>query len=159
MNLTGTKLKLLMITTMVCMTLLAACQPATPLPSLNVLTDTEFTLAPDQTATITDAGLTIRLIGVSGDERCPSQIECAMSGPVSISFSLQAGDGETANLVLRTFTDNNGLAPEMQFEGVESRSVYRGYVVQLISVLPYPVNLTNTIRDSEYRVTLTVGRE
>ena len=74
----------LSVFTIILITTLTTCQPAPP--PITVAQDVEFSLAEDQTATITDTGgLTIRLIGVAGDERCPSEIECAMSGPVSIS--------------------------------------------------------------------------
>jgi hypothetical protein len=138
---------------------LAACQPATPMPPLNAAAGTEFTLAPDQTALITDAGFTLRLIGVAGDDRCPSEIECAASGPVSISLSAQKGGADAANLNLQAFTDSNGLAPGMKFEGIEDRVVYAGYLIRLVGVLPYPANRVQKIKDSEYRVTLTVSKE
>jgi hypothetical protein len=121
--------------------------------------DTEFTLAPDQTVTITDADLTIRLIGVAGDGRCPSELECAASGPVSLSLSVQMGTGDPTSINLQAFTDNNGLAPGMEFEGIEDRVVYEGYLIRALGVLPYPVKSMNEIKDSEYRVTLIVSKE
>ena len=138
---------------------LTACQPATPLPPILIAETAEFTLAPDQTGTLVSAGLYVRLIGVASDERCPSEIECAVSGPVSISLAVKIGNGEESQINLQTFTDNNGRAPFMQFEGIEDRVVYEGYTFQVTSVLPYPVNLTNPIKDSEYRVTLIVNRQ
>lgn len=153
-----TRTKLLIFLTLV-IVLLTSCQPATPMPVVDVLIGNEFTLAPDQTAVITDAGLTIRLIGVAGDERCPSEIECAMSGPVSLSLSAQMGEAEPTNIDLQTFTSNNGLAPQMQFEGIEDRVVYEGYLIRVVSVLPYPVKLFNKIKDFEYRVVFVVSEE
>ena len=141
------------------MILLAACQSATPLPPLTVTLDKEFTLAPDQTAAVTDTGVIIRLIGVSGDERCPSEIECAASGPVSLSLSAQMGEAEPTDINLQVFTSNNGRTPEMQFEGIEDRAIYEGYLIRVVGVLPYPVNLTETIRASEYRVTFVVSQQ
>jgi hypothetical protein len=149
----------LFITFIVLMNILTACQPAAPLSPLIVKTNAEFTLAPDQTATITDTGLTIRLIGVAGDERCPSGIECAASGPVSISLSVQIGDGDPTNINLQTFTSNDGRSPDMQFEGIKDRVVFEGYLIRVTGVLPYPASLSKTIKDSEYRVSLTVTKE
>lgn len=139
--------------------ILTACRAATPLPAVTAKEDVEFTLAPDQTVTINDANLTIQLIGVAGDERCPSEIECAMSGPVSISLSVQMGGGEPTDINLQTFTDNSGRAPDMEFEGIEDRTIYEGYLIRAVGVLPYPTNLTDTIKDSEYRVTLMVSKK
>lgn len=152
------KLSLLFIVLMIALT---ACQTATatPFPPLTAEKGSEFTLAPDQSITITDTDLTIKLIGITGDERCPSQIECAASGPVSISLSVQKGNGEPSNINLQTFTDNNGRAPDFEFEGIEDRVIYEGYLIRAAGVLPYPANLTETIRDSEYRVTLVVSRQ
>ena len=149
----------LLINFIVLAAMLTACQAATPLPHLTAAKDVEFTLAPDQTATITEIGMTISLIGVAGDERCPSEIECAASGPVSISLSVQKDTSEAVEINLQTFTDNNGRAPDMKFEGIEDRAVYEGYLIRVVSVLPYPINLTDTIKDSEYRVTLIVSEE
>jgi hypothetical protein len=139
--------------------LLTACQSATPYPLVTATKGEEFILAPDQTATITDTGLSIRLIGVAGDERCPSEIECAMSGPVSISLSIQMNDGTATAINLQTFTSNDGKTPEIQFEGIEDRTVYEGYLIQVTAVLPYPANPEKPIKDSEYRVTLKVTQE
>ena len=139
--------------------LLVACQSVTPLPNIDAPTDSEFTLAPGQTVTITDTELTIRLIGVTDDERCPSEIECVVSGPVSVSLSVQMEDGTPTDLNLQTFTSNNGRAPDMQFEGIKDRAEYEGYVIRIVSVLPYPAKSFNEIKDSEYRVTLVVTKK
>jgi hypothetical protein len=138
--------------------LLTACQPAT-LPTVSAEQDTEFALAPGQTASISDTGLSIRLIGVTGDGRCPSELECAASGPVSLSLSVQMDNGSPVNMDLQTFTDNNGLAPGMEFEGIKDRVVYEGFLIRVAGVLPYPVNSSGEIKDSEYRVTLMVSKE
>jgi len=138
--------------------LLTGCSTATSAP-VTITLGTEFTLAQNQTATLADTELTIRLSGVAGDERCPSEIECAVSGPVSLSLSAQLGDSEPTDINLQVFTSNNGRAPDMQFEGIEDRAIYQGYSIRVVSVLPYPVNLTNKIKDSEYRVTFLVSKQ
>ncbi|MEP6895390.1 MAG: hypothetical protein ABI986_07270 [Chloroflexota bacterium] len=138
--------------------LLMGCDSATPVP-ITVNLGAEFTLAPDQAATITDTNLTLHLIGVGGDERCPSEIECAVSGPVSLSLSAQLGNAEPMDINLQVFTGNNGRAPEMQFEGIQDRADYEGYVIRVTGVLPYPVNRTNLIKDSDYRVTFVIDKK
>jgi len=136
--------------------MLMACQTVTPLPAVTTARDAEFTLAPDQTAMIDGTSLTIRLIGVGGDQRCPSEIECAISGPVSISLSVQTGSGDPTSIDLQTFTDNNGRAPDIQFEGINDRATHEGYLIRVLGVLPYPVKPASPIKSSEYRVTLIV---
>ena len=135
--------------------LLAACQSATPSP-ITAATGTEFTLAPDQTATIESAGLRLRLIGIAGDERCPSQIECAMSGPVSLTVSVQKDAASPVEYALQTFTSNDGRSPEGHFEGMEDNLEYEGFVIQVKSVLPYPAKSTAEIKESEYQVSFLV---
>jgi hypothetical protein len=139
--------------------LLTACRPATPPPPVAASQDVEFTLAPGQSALLTDADLTIRLIGVGGDARCPSDIECAVSGPVSISLTVQKGDADPAAVDLQTFTDNNGRTPGLQFEGITDRTVQAGYLIRVTGVLPYPAQSAGPIGDLEYRVTLVVTEE
>ena len=138
--------------------LLAACQSATPLPDITAETESEFTLGFRQSATITDTSLTITLEGVKGDERCPSEIEWAASGPVSLSLSAQISDSEPTGINLQVFTSNNGRVPDMQFEGIEDRTVFEGYLIRVVSVLPYPAKAFDEIKDSEYRVTFIVSR-
>jgi len=137
--------------------LLMGCGSATPAP-ITANLNAEFTLAPNQIATLTDTELTLRFTGVAGDERCPSQIECAASGPVSLSLSAQLGDSKPTEIDLQVFTSNNGRAPDMQFEGIKDRTIYEGYLIRVVNVLPYPVNLKDTIKDSEYRVTFVVSK-
>ena len=141
---------------------LLGCQlfaPATPPPPLTVSVDEEFVLAPGQSATIADTGLTFKFIAVSSDERCPSEIECAVSGPVTLSLSAQKDSGETVDLVLRTFTSNDGLAPTMEFEGIQSQTLFEGYRIKVTSVLPYPARSKTEIKDSDYRVGFLVTQE
>ena len=149
----------LSVISLILISMLTACQPATPPRPITAAQVAEFSLAEDQTATITDTGLTIRLIGVAGDERCPSEIECAMSGPVSISLSVQQGNGSPANINLQTFTDNNGRAPTGQFEGINNRAAVGGYSIQVMGVTPYPAKPSKPIKSSDYRVILTVAQE
>jgi hypothetical protein len=139
--------------------ILPACQSATPPPRVLITENVGFTLAPNQEATIASTGLVVTLLGVTSDERCPSEIECAASGPVSISLFVQIGNGEANEIQMQTFTDYEGRAPSMQFEGIENNVIYEGYVFHVAGVSPYPTNLTDTIKDSEYRVTLTVTQE
>ena len=137
--------------------LLTGCNIATSTPAPIVASaDTEFTLAPNQIATLDNTQLTIRLIGVGGDQRCPSEIECAISGPVSVSLSAQIGNQAPTNIDLQAFTGDDGRAPDMQFQGIQDRAVYEGYLIRVVGVLPYPAKSFNEIKDSAYRVSVLV---
>src|SRR5215203_2211592 len=152
----GIKIKhglLLFIIFIIGMTILAACASALTMP-----TSSEFTLTPHQTALLTNTDLTVRLIGLSDDQRCPSEIECAASGPVSLSISAQIGDAEPTNINLQVFTSNNGRAPDLQFEGIVDRAVFEGYLIRVVSVLPYPARAFDEIKVSEYRVIFIVNK-
>jgi len=132
----------------------------TPLPEdITATTNSEFTLAFGQMAVLTDAGFSIKLIGVGRDQRCPSEIECAFSGPVSVSLLVQAGNETPIELDLQTLTSTDGRSPEMHFEGINNETVYKGYVIRIVSVLPYPVRSFDEIKDSEYHVSFIVIKE
>ena len=138
---------------------LVSCRPATPPPPLTVSVDEEFILAPGQSATLANTGLTFTLIAVSSDERCPSEIECAASGPVTMTVSAQKGSGEATEIVLQTFTSNDGLSPTMEFEGIQDRAMFEGYQIKITSVLPYPAKFMSEIKASEYRVGFLISLE
>ena len=140
-------------------TILAACQAATPLPTLTITEGEEFTLAVDQSATTTDGALTIQFISVGGDQRCPSALECAMSGPVSVTLSVQQKDVPATEITLQTFTDDDGSAPEGPFEGIQDRVTVGDYLIRVTRVLPYPVKSFNEIKDAMYQVTLWVKKK
>jgi hypothetical protein len=137
--------------------LVTACQTATSSAPGAAALSTEITLAPGQSAAVTGTDLTITFHSIVSDERCPSQIECAASGPVSISLSIQQGEGDPTDFTLQTFTDLNGRSPNVQFEGVTNRTELGDYAIQIASVTPYPQNLNTKIEASEYRVALLVS--
>ena len=137
--------------------ILAACQSSTPASPGPAALNTEITLAPGQSAAVTGTDLTITFHSVVSDERCPSEIECAASGPVTVSLSIQQGDGNPTDFTLQTFTDLNGRSPNVQFEGVTNRTELGNYAIQIASVTPYPQNLNTEIEASEYRVALLVS--
>ena len=133
--------------------ILAACQA--PLPTLEAKVNNEFTLASGQSVSVKRADLTITFNSVLSDERCPSKIECASSGPVTVSLSVQKGSDTPSTITLETFTDPNGRAPTGPFEGIQDRLAVNGYLLQVTGVLPYPKNLSG-IKASDYQVTLIV---
>src|SRR5690349_15026784 len=125
--------------------LLAGCVPAAP-TQVTATLGAEFTLAPNQTVTLTDTDLIIQLISVPNDQRCPSSIECAVSGPVSVALSAQRRGKQATEIDLQTFTSDDGSAPDMQFQGIQDRMVYAGYLIRVVGVLPYPVKSFNEIK-------------
>ena len=146
----------LMISFLLLISTLVSCQSAKPLPSITATTNSEFTLASTQSATITDADLSITFNSVLSDDRCPSEVECAASGPVTVSLSVKQGNENAMELTLQTFTDQNGRAPDREFEGIEDRADLGDYLLQITGVTPYPKDPTIPIEPSEYQATLIV---
>jgi hypothetical protein len=138
--------------------LLFACQ-TTPISPFIADQAVEFALAPGGSATIKDTGLVINLISVVSDERCPSEVECAASGPVQLLLTAQKENGTAADLTMQTFTDNDGRSPAMEFEGITDRIVYEGYLIRIVGVLPYPENLSTSIQQNDYRVSFMVTKQ
>lgn len=133
--------------------ILSACQA--PLPTVEAKVNNEFTLAPGQSVSVKRADLTITFNSVLSDERCPSQIDCASSGPVTVSLSVQKGSDTPSTITLETFTDQDGRAPMGPFEGIQDRIDLNGYLLQITGILPYPKNLSG-IKASDYQVSLIV---
>lgn len=135
---------------------LTSCQTAPPPPPITAPVNDEFILRSSQSAAISGADLTLKLIAVSSDERCPLDIECAMSGPVSLSISIQNETNAAVEFTLQTFTDNDGRAPDMSFEGIQDRVEFEGYIIQVKAVSPYPIKRSGEIKNSEYLVSFIV---
>lgn len=140
--------------------LLAACQTATTPSSPGTATlNTEIILAPDQSAAVTGTDLTITFHSVVSDDRCPSDVECAASGPVTVSLSVQQGNEAPNEFTLQTFTDLDGRSPNVQFEGVTNRAEVGSYIIQIAGVTPYPTSSTIPIEASAYRVALVISNK
>ena len=135
-----------------------ACQTATPSPDVTASVKKEFSLAPGQSAVVGETDLTITFHSIRNDERCPIEIECVASGPVTISLSVLQGNDISSNVTLQTFTDNNGRSPKVEFEGIQDRLEVGEYLLRVVGVLPYPKNLSE-IKASDYRVTFTVAQK
>jgi hypothetical protein len=136
-----------------------ACQTATPETSVTAAVNEEFSLAPGQSAAVKGTDLILTFDSVLSDERCPSVVECAASGPVTVSLSVRQGNGTPIDFTLQTFTDQNGRSPNVQFEGVTNRAEVGDYLIRVARVTPYPKDLSPEIGPSEYRVTLLVSRK
>ena len=135
---------------------LTSCQAAPPPPPITASVSDEFILRPSQSAAILGTDLTLKLIAITSDERCPLEIECAMSGPVSLSISIQSTENAPAEFALQTFTGNDGRTPDMSFEGIQDRVEFDGYLIQIKAVQPYPTKSTAEIKNSEYQVSFIV---
>ncbi|MBL8064214.1 MAG: hypothetical protein JNK32_14400 [Anaerolineales bacterium] len=141
---------------MICTWLAVACQPATPLPPVTAQMGGEFTLAPGETATLEGVGLSLTFKNVTNDGRCPLEVECAESGPVTLTISVQRGSSEPAEFVLMAFTDTDGRVPEGPFEGMQDRVEVEAFVIQVKAIFPFPLNFEDEIEAGEYRAAFVV---
>lgn len=146
------------IITGICLLMLAACQPATPLPAISAQEGEEFILSVGQSAQISGTDLTLTLISVPSDGRCPLDIECTESGPVIVQISIQSGANAPQDLSFNTFTDNNGNVPDMDFQGMTTRIEHDGYVVRIKRILPFPQRFEDKIKAGDYQIGLIVTR-
>jgi len=151
------KLKFLLLSVYI-FHILTACQAATPVPSITTAMDSQFTLAPGQSAMITDTDLMITFDSVLSDDRCPSDVECVASGAVSISLSVQQANEPPSNVTLETFTDEKGRSPSGPFEGITDRTKVGDYLIQIVAVTPYPKDPSIKIQPSDYQATFVVSQ-
>jgi hypothetical protein len=123
-----------------CLLAVAACDERVtgPISPLN----TEFTLAPGETAAIEGASLTVRFNRITGDNRCPADALCVLGGSADVSVTAMS-DRSTGEYVLKT-----GDMQPVQHDGL---------TITLVQVSPYPFS-SRTIGPDEYRVTLKVAR-
>lgn len=139
--------------------ILTACFPATPPPPITADIGVEFSLAPGQTATIADSGLTITLVAVTGDDRCPIGVECAATGPVTFTISVQTDSAAPTEFVMRTFTNHEDRSPEGPFEGIQDRIEFEGYLIRVVAVIPHPEGFGDEIKAGKYRLTFIVTQK
>jgi hypothetical protein len=102
--------------------------------------DVEVTLAPGQSASIRN--LSLRFIGVTGDNRCPADVVCIQGGSATVKAAITSG----------------GTSREVTFETGDPRPVVEGSLtLELAQVQPYPFS-SKAIQPGEYRATFRVTR-
>jgi hypothetical protein len=105
--------------------------------------DTQFTLAPGETASVRGRSVKLRFESVTGDSRCPADAICIMGGDAIVRLSA-TGDAGSLSLELHT--------------GDSSRAsmTYGNVKVTLVELQPYPFS-SRTIEQKDYRATLSVS--
>jgi hypothetical protein len=99
----------------------------------------DFTLAPGQSAKLAKEGLTVTFVKVTGDSRCPQDVNCAWAGDATVTIST----GGSASYDLHT-------------EGSSARTVkISGHDVKLVGLTPRP-KADSTIPPGDYRATLRI---
>lgn len=137
---------------------LTACTPASLPAPIQANIGEEFTLTPGQSVTIPKSDLVITLLSVPTDGRCPLDIECTESGPVTIVVIVQFSSGAAQELVFQTFTDNLGNVPEMDFQGMQTSIEIGDVVIRVSKVLPFPKMSAAEIKPAEYLVSFLLTK-
>ena len=131
--------------------------PATPPADISIALGEEFTLVSGQSAILQDAGLKVTFKEILSDGRCPLDIECAESGPVTLAVTLQVGSEAPQELVFQTFTNDVGNVPEMEFQGMQTGVEIGDLLLQVRKVMPFPASSAE-IKPDEYAVSFLVTK-
>jgi hypothetical protein len=103
----------------------------------------EVVLAPGQSATVSEAAITLRFEGVSGDSRCPANATCITGGDALVQIEVVPTAGRRQNYTLHTG---------------DMRPVAHGdLTIELVELSPYPFSST-PITPGDYRARLRLSR-
>ena len=111
--------------------------PAAPGP-----VDRQFTLGPGQSATVSEAGVSIKFVTITGDNRCPADAICITGGSADVRIEVRRG---------------NSTEPHDLKTGDMKPVVSKDVTIELVEVSPYPFS-SSPIQPGDYRVTLRVKR-
>ncbi len=126
-----------------------AAPPTTAIPyDFLVITDQPFTLGIGQTAYLAAEDLTVTLLEVRDDSRCPANTVCVWAGQVTVELALARRGGPASRLVLTGFPAP--AHPLSQASGP--------LTIKVLAVNPYP-GMGAPILPDDYQVTLIVGGE
>ena len=129
-----------LLATVMFITLLSGCSS-----SLKASLNSQFTLAPGQSARIDSETMEIRFIGVTEDSRCAAGVECFWAGEVSCAVEITHNNIKDSI----TLTDSAG-------SGTSTGTDFQNYKITF-TVSPYPT-AGKTIAKGDYRLSLTISQ-
>lgn len=91
--------------------------------------------------------LSITLVRVDSDSRCPSNANCVWAGNAEVVFIFRNGDEETE------FT----LDTNASMQGSENEKKVLGYSIKLNGLTPYP-EISMQIKEKDYRADITITK-
>ena len=115
---------------------------------LDIQLNQPFTINTAQEARREEAGLTIRLLAVLEDSRCPSRVNCAEAGQARISIQVQQTGQEGVVFELNT-------NPPLKLDAL----TYSGYEIRLVALDPYPEEIDQKIALEDYAATFVVSKK
>ncbi|HKU50026.1 MAG TPA: hypothetical protein VJP79_08755 [Nitrososphaera sp.] len=113
-----------------------------------------FTLVPGESVIIAGSGITAKLLNITEDSRCPSDVTCIWAGQVSVLVSLSQNSTSLGNFTLTL----GGVGGGNNSSAAAQHSVAGDYVIKLTEVQPYPIS-TQKIEPSDYVATLVLSRD
>ncbi len=134
----------ILLSTLALLLALSCAKPSGP----QVKTGEEFTLAPGQSITVTDANLRLSFVKVTADSRCPTGAQCIVAGQVDCQIEITRTNAG-ATPVQATITQGGSTQEPAE-------AVIDGYELTY-NVTPYPA-VGKTIASSEYRLVATLSK-
>lgn len=123
---------------------IAYAQPSEDNNAITAALGEPFQLRINQTAIIMPNNMSLRLLDVTEDSRCPAFVVCVWPGQVTVSLNVtESSFPEVLNLTL-------GLSPSNS-----SSANVNNHRVELLQVKPHPMR-DEQILISDYRVTLKI---
>jgi hypothetical protein len=116
----------------------AACHDAT---GPTVFLNEQFSLAPNESATLSGTGARLEFTGVDGDSRCPADAVCMQAGDAHVNIDVSSRGTSTRAFVLHT--------------GETTPVEYAGLTIALVALTPFPSSGV-LISPGDYRATFRV---
>jgi hypothetical protein len=127
-------------------TALVVTAPATETPAQGTPLDVPLSLQGGQSVLV-ETGLTITFQAVLEDSRCPTDVDCVWAGQAKVTFQMEAPGQAVAAITLTTMPDQTTPNP----------ATYAGYVIELLDLAPYPLQLGEHPPLEQYQATLLVS--
>ena len=138
----------LIIISLVLLTLFAlGCNEIDDDNSVSAKLGEQFYIKVGQTESINSENIKIKLLEVTNDSRCASDVVCIWAGEVKVVLNVSINNQDMGDKTLTLGAGND----DQSIENIG------GYSIKVLAVNPYPVS-THKIEQSEYIVTLIVNK-
>lgn len=108
--------------------------------------DAQIRLMINQNLTIESEGLSVKLLKITEDSRCPSDVTCIWAGQVGVLIDVSQNGKDLGNI-------NLILGPDKKL----AEKKINGYLIRLVEVSPFPIS-TKKIETSDYVITITISK-
>src|SRR5437879_4848718 len=98
--------------------------------SAPIIAGTQFQLKVNQTSPLESDGIKVKLLNVTADSRCPSDVTCIWQGEVKISVNIIRNNQDLGDFSLTSRAGQDDL-------GIQN---FDGHLIQLVKVEPYPTS-------------------